>query len=164
MSGLAVRRYRPEDSDACWDVFFRAVREGTAGVYDEEQRRDWAPDWETEPEEEGEDKLLRQACWVSEEDGRITGFMSLEPDGYLDMAFVLPEVMGKGHAARLYEALLAFARAEHLPRLTVHASHFSRRFLEKRGWTLDEVEDFVSPGGVHFERFLMALDMAGSPA
>ena len=56
------------------------------------------------------DKLLDQWCHVSVEGGVITGFMSLCPDGYLDMAFVLPEVMGKGHAARIYEVLLAHAK------------------------------------------------------
>ncbi|MCO5126519.1 MAG: GNAT family N-acetyltransferase [Rhodobacteraceae bacterium] len=32
----------------------------------------------------------------------MTGFMSLDREGYLDMAFVLPEVMGKGVARALW--------------------------------------------------------------
>ncbi|MBL9047875.1 MAG: GNAT family N-acetyltransferase [Tabrizicola sp.] len=161
---ITVRPYRAADSDACWDLFFRAVREGTAGIYDETQRQDWAPDWDPDAPDDGEDKLLAQACWVSEKDNRITGFMSLTREGYLDMAFVLPEVMGKGHAAAIYDQLLAHALTARLPRLTVDASHFSRRFLERRGWQVDDVEDFVSPSGVHFERFNMSLALASLPA
>lgn len=159
---ITVRAYRPENRTATAAVFFRAVREGTVGVYSEVQRLDWAkspvPDLTTPDPRAGQD------TWVSEEGGQITGFMALDKTGYLDMAFVLPEVMGKGHAARIYEVLLAHAKASGLRRLTVDASHFSRRFLEKRGWALDAVEDHVSATGVHYDRNLMSLDLDGSGA
>lgn len=155
---ITVRPYRPQDRAATASVFFRAVREGAAGVYSEKQRRDWAKS--PEPDLTTPDPRAGQDCWVSEEAGSITGFMALDRTGYLDMAFVLPEVMGRGHAQAIYDRLLAHARASGLARLTVHASHYSRRFLEKQGWRLDGTEDFVSPGGVHYERFLMSLDLA----
>ncbi|MGQ0611607.1 MAG: GNAT family N-acetyltransferase [Paracoccaceae bacterium] len=155
---ITVRPYRPQDRAAITGVYYRAVREGAAGVYSEEQRRDWAkspvPDLSTPDPRAGQD------CWVSEEAGRITGFMALDRTGYLDMAFCLPEVMGRGHALAIYRVLELHARAAGLTRLTVHASHYSRRFLEKQGWTLDGTEDFVSTGGVHYERFLMSRDLA----
>lgn len=152
---IQVRPYRAEDCDACWALFHRAVREGAAGFYDEAQRIDWAPD--VDDDTDSADKLLAQACWVSETDGRITGFMSLMPDGHLDMAFVLPEVMGKGHAAAIYDVLLAHAHAQGLSRLTVHASEYSRRFLSRRGWVLERVESIVSQGGVAYDRNHMSL-------
>lgn len=154
---ITVRRYKPSDRTATAGVFFRAVREGTGDAYTEEQRVDWAkdplPDLTTPDPREGQD------CWVSEEAGRVTGFMALDKTGYLDMAFVLPEVMGKGHAQALYDVLLAHAKATHLPRLTVRASVFSRRFLEKQGWKLDVVEDFISPSGVQYIHARLSLDL-----
>ena len=158
---ITVRPFRAPDTAAREAVFFRAVREGAAGFYDEAQRRDWAPD---DDGAEGEDlgtKLLAQSAWVSEEDGAVTGFMSLMPGGHLDMAFVLPEVMGKGHAAALYEALLAHARRAGLPRLTVHASEYSRRFLQRRGWVLERVEVLVRPGDVRYDRNHMSIALTG---
>jgi putative acetyltransferase len=89
--------------------------------------------------------------------------MSLMPDGHLDMAFVLPEVMGKGHAAALYEALLAHAQAAGMARLTVHASEYSRRFLARRGWVLDRVEVLNRDSGVRFDRSHMSLVLPGGP-
>jgi putative acetyltransferase len=156
---ITVRRYLPEDRAAVAAVFFRAVRDGTAGAYSQAQREDWAK--EPEPDWTRVDPRNGQFTWVSESDGQITGFMAMTPRGYLDMALVLPEVMGKGHAAAIYDALFAHAKATGLQRMTVHASTFSRRFLEKRGWLVDEVEDFVSSGGVHFERFVMSIDLGG---
>ena len=155
---IAVRPFRSTDGTACGRVFFRAVHEGAAGFYDAAQRQDWAPE-DDSPAPDLSEKLAEQSVWVSEQKSRITGFMSLMPDGHLDMAFVLPEVMGKGHAAALYDALLAHARATGLPRLTVHAREYSRRFLARRGWALDRVELLIRPSGVTFDRNHMSLGL-----
>ncbi len=139
-----IRPYRPEDRAAAKMIYYRAIREGTTDLLDHAQRAAWAPsnqpDWTTP------DKLVDQWCWIAEEDGQPTGFMSLCPDGLLDMAFVIPEVMGKGTAAALYDVLLAKARAEALPRLTVVASPFSKRFLLRRGWQVDHEGPEVHDG------------------
>ncbi|MEZ5797377.1 MAG: GNAT family N-acetyltransferase [Paracoccaceae bacterium] len=158
---IRVRPYLSQDRVACFHVFRRAVHEGAAGKYDQDLRDAWAPN--AAPDLTRPDKLLDQAAWVSEEDDRLTGFMSLMPDGHLDMAFVLPEVMGRGHAAALYDALLTHARAQHLPRLTVHASHYSRSFLSRRGWQVQRVEPLQMPNGAAYDRCHMALDLTESP-
>ena len=154
---IAVRPYRPEDRAACAAVFFRAVHEGASGHYDQAQREGWArspePDWTTP------DPRAGQHTWVSESGGRITGFMALTPGGHLDMAFVLPEVMGQGHAAALYDALLAHARATGLKRLSVHASEYSRRFLGRRGWQTDRIERLAMRNGAGYDRIHMSLDL-----
>ncbi|THD82792.1 GNAT family N-acetyltransferase [Aliigemmobacter aestuarii] len=152
---IAIRPYRAEDRAECAALFYRAVHEGAAGAYDAVQRADWAPS--PLPDLSKPDRKLDQFAWVSEADGRITGFMTLTREGHLDMAFVLPEVMGKGHAAALYDVLLDRARAEGMNRLTVHATPYSKSFLMKRGWVLDKVEPFVSDGGVAYMRNYLSL-------
>jgi putative acetyltransferase len=131
-----IRPYRPEDRAACALIYWRAIMEGTSPHLTEAERLAWAVS--PEPEWSEPDKLMDQWCWIAEEAGRPTGFMSLCPDGLLDMAFVIPEAMGKGTAGALYDVLLAKARAERLPRLTVLASVYSRGFLIKRGWQVDD--------------------------
>jgi putative acetyltransferase len=131
-----IRPYRPEDRATTALIYYRAIMEGTVGVIGEAERKAWAGS--PEPDLSDPDKLLDQWCWIAEEDGRATGFMSLCRDGLLDMAFVIPEVMGKGTAAALYDVLLEKARSEGLARLTVLASPFSRAFLVKRGWQVDQ--------------------------
>ena len=147
-----IRPYRPEDRAAASLVYFRAIHEGTAGLYDDAQRMAWAPS--PIPDLLTSDKLSDQWCWVAEEDGRMTGFMSLCHDGLLDMAFVIPEVMGKGTAAALYDTLLAKARAELLARLTVVASAQSRAFLIRRGWRLDHEGPEVHDGQTYHLSYL----------
>lgn len=154
---VTLRPYRAADRAACAAVFFRAVREGAAGAYDAAQREAWAPDGP----EEGADRLLDEWCLVAERGGRVAGFMAMTPEGYLDMAFVLPEEMGRGTAGLLYDALLAKARAAGLSRLTVHASHLARPFLERRGWQVEAAER-VARNGQSLDRFAMSLAL-GAP-
>jgi putative acetyltransferase len=151
-----IRPYRPEDRRAAALIYYRAIMEGTAGLIGEAERRAWARS--PEPDLSKPDKLLDQWCWIAEEDGRATGFMSLCRDGLLDMAFVIPEVMGKGTAGALYDVLLAKACSEGLARLTVLASPYSRAFLIRRGWRVDQ------QGMRAFDGFLYDLaDMSLAP-
>ena len=127
-----IRPFRPSDAQPTRDVFVRAVREGAATRYSAEEIAAWLRD-PAMPEGWG-NWLAGHITFVAEEAGGITGFMMVERDGYLNMAFVLPEVMGKGTADRLYAEILTAARALHLPRLTVFASRQARRFFARHGW------------------------------
>lgn len=160
---IRLRAYAPGDRAAVHAVFYRAVREGAAARYTAAQRAAWAPDRLVNPDRP--DRLAGQFCLVSENAGHITGFMSLREDGYLDMAFVLPEVMGKGHAAALYDAILAQAQRRALPRMTAHASLLARPFFERRGWCVTQAEDHPV-GPVTLRRFAMQtlLDPEAIPA
>jgi putative acetyltransferase len=89
---------------------------------------------------------LDQWAWVAKDGERMTGVMSLRRDGELDMAFVIPEVRGNGTASALYETLLEKARSEGFERLTVHAAEQSKRFLGRRGWTVDRMANLKDAG------------------
>ncbi|MEP2506085.1 MAG: GNAT family N-acetyltransferase [Paracoccaceae bacterium] len=141
-------------------MFYHAVRSGAADFYSQAQRAAWAPS--DAPDQLQPDKLLDQWCWVAEMENGITGFMSLTPRGYLDMAFVMPEAKGSGVADALYAALITQATASGLGTLTVHASHLARRFLAKHGWQEDYAENHTLNGQV-IERFHMSLDLTEVP-
>ena len=152
----AIRPYVASDRVSCHRVYFQAVHEGAAEFYTQAQRAAWAPS-ET-PDLSQPNKLLEQWCWVAEAKNGISGFMSLSRNGYLDMAFVVPDAKGTGVTDALYVALIEQAKAESLGNLTAHASHLARRFFTKHGWQVDYAEDFPLNGQV-FERFHMSLDM-----
>jgi putative acetyltransferase len=156
----AIRPYRADDRAAVKGVFFRAVREGSAHHYTAAQRMAWAPS--ADPDLTVPDKLRDQWCWVAQEAGQITGFMSLCRDGLLDMAFVIPEVMGTGTATALYTVLLDQARAAGLPRMTVEASPYSHGFLRKHGWQVDWQGDRIYDG-IAFFSYKMSLMLNQPP-
>lgn len=149
---MKIRSYRAQDRTACREIFQRAVHEGAASHYDHAQRQAWAP-LDAPFDRESPDPLLAQSCWVAEEAGHLTGFMSLTRQGHIEMAFVLPRCRGGGVAAALYDRLLERARPA---TLTSHASHLFRLFLLRRGWQVDHAET-IHRGGVALERFHMTL-------
>ena len=151
-----IRPYLPTDRAAMVTVYYRAIREGTAAFLTEAERAAWAPSPTpnlTEP-----DKLLDQWCYVAEEAGQVTGFMSMDPSGYLDMAFVLPEVMGKGTAAALYDTLMDHAKDRGVTHFTVVAAPQSNRFLLRRGWQTDRFERMPADGQI-YDIFHMSLTL-----
>ena len=149
---VAVRRFEDEDAEATARIYFDAVRIGAQSHYDEAQRRAWAasvPDtlpWRA--------RLKSQASFVAERDGAVVGFMTLKPDGCIDLAFVAPEAMGTGVARRLYERLLAEAAAMELRRLHTEASHLARPFFERQGWSVVK-QQTVERNGVALTNFVM---------
>ena len=152
-----VRPYQAEDRAAVELVFYRAVWEGTAAHYPETERAAWAPS--PIPDTTHPDKLLTQWCYVAEEAGRVTGFFSMDHSGYLDMAFVIPEVMGKGTAAALYDTVMDRAKRAGLTHFTVRAAVQSHRFLARRGWVLDRMAEFTE-NGTTYTAALLTLDLA----
>ncbi|MCK0165993.1 GNAT family N-acetyltransferase [Jannaschia sp. S6380] len=123
-----------DDVPALIDVFWCGVHEGAAPAYDEGQRRAWLP---ARPSVEAfAARLDPQTVFVAEAAGRITGFMTLRPDGHLDLAFVLPDVRGDGTAAALLAMVENHARVAGLTRLETRASDMARPFFLRHGWTV----------------------------
>lgn len=149
---MRVRSYQDGDAPCLAQVFDRAVREGAVGAYDAAQRAAWAsapkapPDWA--------ERLSEEITIVAERDSAVVGFMTLGRDGFLDLAFVLPEAMGTGVAAALHDRILAEAEARGMTRLTTEASHIARRFFLKQGWRdLGEIQ--IEIGGAMLPSFGM---------
>lgn len=156
---ITVRRAHRGERAQIHGVFYRSIREGAGAFYTEAQRAVWAPDPAPAADEFPADE--RRMFWVAEHGGQIIGVLALEPEGYLDLAFVLPEWMGRGVTQMIYAPLLQWAKEAGLKRLTTHASHFARRFFEKQGWQVDSPET-VTRDGQDLERFCMSLKLMRS--
>lgn len=133
--GLLVRSYATGDAPVLAEIFHRSVHEGAASRYSPEECAAWSPrvpdtrSWEL--------RLAEAETVVAEMPGGPVGFMSLDrARGYLDLAFVLPEAMGKGVAGVLYAVLEGRARARGLTRLETEASLLAEPFFARQGWRL----------------------------
>jgi putative acetyltransferase len=141
-----VRPYRDGDAEALAIVFERAVRGIGPHDYSPDQIEAWIG-----PEPRAERFRSRMAdgrrCWVAlNGEGRVTAFVDLEADGHIDFLFADPEVAGRGVASGLLDLVERTAREEGVPRLYVEASEAARRFLLKRGYTIQRRRDFEIRG------------------
>ncbi|MEO1223666.1 MAG: GNAT family N-acetyltransferase [Pseudomonadota bacterium] len=153
---VTVRRFEDRDAEATARIYFDAVRVGARDHYDEAQRRAWAPSVPDTPPWRA--RLKSQTSFVAERGGAIVGFMTLKPDGCVDLAFVAPEAMGTGVAKQLYERLLAEASGMGLCQLRTEASHLARPFFERQGWSVVN-QQTVERDGVALTNFVMEKDL-----
>lgn len=142
MNGLIIRPYRPADAIPLATLYHRSVRDGAAGKYNATQREAWSP---APPTHEGWRARVEEAeTIVAERDGTLLGFMTIDIEtGFVDFAYVAPEVMGQGVAASLYAVIEGRARVKGHAVLETEASLLAEPFFRRHGWrvvTRQEVE------------------------
>ena len=149
---MHIREVRPEDAAQLAFVFFASVRQGDS-PYTEAQRAAWLaakPDAETMAR-----RIDGLFIAVAEEANGVTGFMGLrEADGYVDLAFILPEARGKGMFRALAERIEEQARAARLSRLWTHASLMAQPAFQALGFQVIHHET-VDRAGEQLRRALM---------
>lgn len=160
MNGLTIRPCRVTDAPGLAQLYHRAVHEGAAQHYSTAQRAAWSP---APPMDESWRRRLVEAQTIVAERGEgLLGFMTLDfATGWLDFAYVAPEVMGQGVADTLYAVLEGRARVAGLARLETGASLLGERFLHRHGWQLRQ-RDQIAQGGVHLPQAVMHKDLIRS--
>ena len=132
-----------QDAAALGQVFFDAVRTGPS-PYTQAQREAWMPHV---PEPcKFADRLRAQRVAVAQEQGDAVGFMTLTPDGYIDLAYVLPTHRGRGLFVKLYDKLEAEALLLGIQRLYTHASLMAQPAFHKVGFLIIQHETVERAG------------------
>ena len=127
-----MRPYTTADSEKTARIFLEAVRETASRDYNRSQIEAWAhvdPDaWAV--------KRMGRPTWIAEVGGEPAGFTDLEPNGHLDMMFVLPRFQRQGVATALLDCVLQAALEKGMVRVFTEASITARPFFEKRGFAV----------------------------
>ncbi|TMM52801.1 GNAT family N-acetyltransferase [Sulfitobacter sabulilitoris] len=146
-----IRWANPRDADALALVFHAAVRDGPS-PYTEAQRAAWSP--EPRSGDPWSARLAGLDTAVIERSGAITGFMSLEPPEYIDLAFIVPGARGQGGFRRLYDRIEAHARAQGAARLRTHASLMAEPAFHAMGFRVITRQS-IDRAGQSIDRALM---------
>ena len=132
-------------------IQFRAVREGPS-LYSQAQRQAWVA--KPHLPEKLAARLGEAEAAIYRRDGEDVGVMTLAGDGYIDMAFILPEHQGTGVFRALFEAVEARARALGQVRLYTHASLMAQPPFQALGFQVIHQET-VERAGQSLPRALM---------
>ena len=116
-------------------VFFAAVREGPS-PYTEEQRVAWLP--AVPAPNAFENRISGMHLVVAEDRREIVGFMGMKRDGYIDLAFILPQSRGQGAFRHMYEMIEHDARQDGLERLWTHASLMAEPAFRAAGFSVTQ--------------------------
>jgi putative acetyltransferase len=150
---VTVRPLVPEDGRVAAEIFFDAVHNGTADLYSVEQRIAWAGD--APNPSDWMQAFETSTGFAAEIEGAMVGFMTLDSDGYIDLAFVRTACTGLGVGRMLYHQVEARARSERLAVLTTQASRKAWPFFLRMGWQTD-CEQSVEKRGVWLTNFKMS--------
>lgn len=131
---LTIRPYQSRDARPLAELFYASVHRSALGPYTQAQLDAWAP----YPIDYGlwRQKLDLLQPLVAEQDGTLTGFMTLEPSGLIGLAFTHPDFQRQGVAQALYRQLEHRAREQGLTQLTVDASKLAKTFFAKQGFSV----------------------------
>lgn len=134
---MLIRSAVPADMPELGQVFYAAVRQGHS-PYNEAQRAAWV----SEPPEgtAWADRLAALHMIVAQDAKEIAGFMSVEPGGYIDLAFIRPQHQGTGLFRALYDRVERWARARNEPRLWTHASLMAQPAFQAMGFLVTHHE------------------------
>lgn len=134
---MQVREGEIADAAGLAHVFYKAVRDGPS-PYSDAQRAAWAPSEPTKDDYAARVRDLYLA--VAEDNRKIVGFMAMKPDGYVDLAFILPAFRSKGAFRNLFEMMEHRARKDGTAVLRTHASLMAEPAFRAVGFSVIQRE------------------------
>ena len=125
MGLIRIRTIRNDAAPIMAKIFFDAVHHGTQNYYTHEQRR-----------ARGGYALIPE-CWRHRVNSMI-GFMTMNPEGFIDLAFVSPSALGKGVGWKLYKVVEEKILNLGALVLSTEASMAARLFFERQGYSSND--------------------------
>ena len=143
MDAITLRIAEPEDFDRLGEVMFDAIHNGPT-QYTKAQSEAWAP--APRAGKAWAERLNGKSLILAERSGSVLGFMSIEPGGYIDFAYIRPEGQGSGLFRRLFQEVETRAKAAGETELSTHASLMAQPAFAAMGFDIDfhetvEVDD-----------------------
>ncbi|EJN12420.1 acetyltransferase [Bradyrhizobium sp. YR681] len=135
MSALHLRPYRPEDEAASIDLWHRTWQRAYPQI-DFAARLDW---WR---ERWRKDLVPKASIVVSEQNGVLTGFVTIDGEGYLDQLVVDPDHWGSDAARLLVDEAKRLSPSE-ITLLVNKDNVRAIRFYERNGFV--NAGDDVNP-------------------
>lgn len=128
---LHIRAGDVSDYDALGALIYDAIHNGPS-FYTKAQSRAWMPAPRSGSDWAG--RLSGKDLFVAEDADGLAGFMSLEPGGYVDFAYIRPSAQGSGLFRKLFDAVRSKALADGETHLSTHASLMAQPAFRTMGF------------------------------
>ncbi|MFC1760587.1 GNAT family N-acetyltransferase [Planctomycetota bacterium] len=152
-----IRRYQAGDEQYIAKIYHDAIIQLAAGDYTPDQLHAWAnPPVNV--------KHWKQRCatkqpFVKEQEGRVVGFIELDPDGHIDCTYVDPVFARTGIVSEIMHEVKRAARASGIRTLFAEVSKTARPFFVRHNFTWIR-DNQTHVRGVLLENYIMECDLA----
>lgn len=153
---MEIRRFRPGDEAALFNVYFTAIHGVASRDYSPEQVEAWAPaDLDADL---WANRIQGIQPFVVELGGKIVGYADVQPNGYVDHFFVSGAHPRQGIGTRLMARIHEEARSLGLTELTSDVSKTAEPFFALHGFKVVE-RRFPMLRGVTLQNALMRKEL-----
>ena len=153
---MLIRPYQSGDHTAIAETFTRAIHETASAYYTPEQCEAWSA---RKPNPEHWRKRCEEKQpFIAEVNGRLAGFLELDPDGHIDCAYTHPDFQRQGVMGALVEHAIRVCGERDIKRMHVEASIPAMPMFRKHGFVIVR-ENTVSIRGVELVNYIMELRM-----
>lgn len=149
---MSIREYQPSDAEILAAIYRDAVIGIGATAYNAKQIEVWSSF--PEDVEEFRHLLSQGLTIVALDKGELVAFGQLNPLNHVAFLYTATRVARKGYATKIYQQLEDYAITQNVQRLHTEASHISKHFFLKMGFSVVEME-IVDRKNTPFERFKM---------
>ncbi|MEL6824945.1 MAG: GNAT family N-acetyltransferase [Pseudomonadota bacterium] len=131
---IQLRPATATDYDTLGELMYDAIHNGPS-QYTDAQSQAWMPvprqgsDWHA--------RLAKQHVILAVQGHAILGFMSIEPGGYVDFAYIRPRAQGSGLFRRLFAAIMEQAALAGETQLSTHASLMAQPAFAAMGFEIE---------------------------
>lgn len=131
---IQLRPATATDYDTLGELMYDAIHNGPT-QYTDAQSQAWMPvprqgaDWHA--------RLAKQHVILAVLGHEVLGFMSIEPGGYVDFAYIRPSAQGSGLFRRLFAAIMERAAAAGETQLSTHASLMAQPAFAAMGFEIE---------------------------
>jgi putative acetyltransferase len=151
MDAITLRTAEADDYDALGEIMFDAIHNGPTH-YTVDESNAWAPALRSGAE--WASRLEGKTLILAERGATKLGFMSIEPGGYIDFAYIRPQSQGSGLFRQLFNQVLAHARKAGESQLSTHASLMAQPAFVAMGFEIN-VHETVEISGQKLARAQM---------
>lgn len=133
---MEIRKYRPGEEQALFDIFRSSILQNAKDYYTEEQLKAWGS--AAYGEERWINRMKGINPFVIIDDNVILGYADLQDSGYIDHFFIKGGQNGKGVGRKLMEHIIAEAKVRQMKELTADVSLAAQDFFGRFGFVIEK--------------------------
>ena len=154
---MEIRKYKPGEEHAIWDIFYNSIHQINVQDYTQKQIEAWAPS--DLDESIWSKKIIDINPYAVLENGIISAYANLQEDGYIDHFFCHHKYQRQGIGSFLYSRIEKIVVSNGIPQLRSDVSITAKPFFESKGFVVSKKQLLIMRGQeLTYYKMLRSLD------